>query len=394
MLETFIDFGTYKTRLGVFNTSSSSKDYFIEKKTQSNVNIEDINLYDFEKKIKELIQITEKKINYHIKDLNVMLDLSNFSSIDVSLKKNYEGKNISLEDIQILLQESRQMFQENNKNNKIIHMIVKKFIFDEKVFLEIPENNLKCNNLTLEIKFICYPNNILDKIQSIFNYNDVVINNFSCSTYVKSLNYNKLFQNHEKKIFLDIGFKKTCLAVYEKDVLIHLNSIPIGGNHITSDISQILKLSREDSEILKKSLNKTETIFSDNDEIEKDEIVTKLELINKGISEDLLKKVIYARIEEIINLSFKKINFDQSIKDNNYILVFIGEGSKILNKNAIYLENKYHFINEMNFYEENVELICRSAHNISHNNYNNEVNLVSKKPKKIGFFEKLFNLFK
>ena len=394
MLETFIDFGTYKTRLGVFNTSSSSKDYFIEKKTHSNVNIEDINLHDFEKKIKELIQTTEKKINYHIKDLNVMLDLSNFSSIDVSLKKNYEGKNISLEDIQILLQESRQMFQENNKNNKIIHMIVKKFIFDEKVFLEIPENNLKCNNLTLEIKFICYPNNILDKIQSIFNYNDVVINNFSCSTYVKSLNYNKLFQNHEKKIFLDIGFKKTCLAVYEKDVLIHLNSIPIGGNHITSDISQILKLSREDSEILKKSLNKTETIFSDNDEIEKDEIVNKLELINKDISEDLLKKVIYARIEEIINLSFKKINFDQSIKDNNYILVFIGEGSKILNKNAIYLENKYHFINEMNFYEENVELICRSAHNISHNNYNNEVNLVSKKPKKIGFFEKLFNLFK
>ena len=394
MLETFIDFGTYKTRLGVFNTSSSSKDYFIEKKTHSNVNIEDINLHDFEKKIKELIQTTEKQINYHIKDLNVMLDLSNFSSIDVSLKKNYEGKNISLEDIQILLQESRQMFQENNKNNKIIHMIVKKFIFDENVFLEIPENNLKCNNLTLEIKFICYPNNILDKIQNIFNYNDVVINNFSCSTYVKSLNYNKLFQNHEKKIFLDIGFKKTCLAVYEKDVLIHLNSIPVGGNHITSDISQILKLSREDSEILKKSLNKTETIFSDNDEIEKDEIVNKLELINKDISEDLLKKVIYARIEEIINLSFKKINFDQSIKDNNYILVFIGEGSKILNKNAIYLENKYHFINEMNFYEENVELICRSAHNISHNNYNNEVNLVSKKPKKIGFFEKLFNLFK
>tara|TARA_Y100000814_G_C12324864_1_gene399452 strand:- start:202 stop:1386 length:1185 start_codon:yes stop_codon:yes gene_type:complete len=394
MLETFIDFGTYKTRLGVFNTSSSSKDYFIEKKTHSNVNIEDINLHDFEKKIKELIQTTEKQINYHIKDLNVMLDLSNFSSIDVSLKKNYEGKNISLEDIQILLQESRQMFQENNKNNKIIHMIVKKFIFDENVFLEIPENNLKCNNLTLEIKFICYPNNILDKIQNIFNYNDVVINNFSCSTYVKSLNYNKLFQNHEKKIFLDIGFKKTCLAVYEKDVLIHLNSIPVGGNHITSDISQILKLSREDSEILKKSLNKTETIFSDNDEIEKDEIVNKLELINKDISEDLLKKVIYARIEEIINLSFKKINFDQSIKDNNYILVFIGEGSKILNKNAIYLENKYHFINEMNFYEENVELICRSAHNISHNNYNNEVNFVSKKPKKICFFEKLFNLFK
>ena len=87
MLETFIDFGTYKTRLGVFNTSSSSKDYFIEKKTHSNVNIEDINLHDFEKKIKELIQTTEKQINYHIKDLNVMLDLSNFI---IKLLLNYK----------------------------------------------------------------------------------------------------------------------------------------------------------------------------------------------------------------------------------------------------------------------------------------------------------------
>ena len=32
MLETFIDFGAYKTRLGVFNSNSNSKDYFTKKK--------------------------------------------------------------------------------------------------------------------------------------------------------------------------------------------------------------------------------------------------------------------------------------------------------------------------------------------------------------------------
>ncbi|MFL2896724.1 MAG: cell division FtsA domain-containing protein [Candidatus Pelagibacter sp.] len=393
MLETFIDFGTYKTRLGVFNKNSSSKDYFIEKKTESNVSIEDINLHDFEKRIKELVQTAEKKINHHIKDLNVMLDLSSFSSIDVSLKKNYEGKNITLEDIQILLQESRQMFQESNRNNKIIHMIVKKFFFDKKVFFEIPENNLKCNNLTLEIKFICYPNNILENIQNIFNRNDILVNSFSCSTYVKSLNYNKLFPGYKKKFFLDIGFRKTCLAVYNHNILTHLNSIPVGGDHITSDISQVLKLSKEESEIIKKTLNNTDTVFSGNEVLDQDELENNFQLIHKDIPRDLLKKVIFARIEEIISLSFKKINFNDTINEKNYILVFIGEGSKILNKNAIYLGNNYHFINEMNFYDDNVESICRSAHNISNNNYNNEVNLVSKKPKKRGFFEKLFNLF-
>ncbi len=393
MLKTFIDFGSYKTRLGIFDTTSLSKDYFFEKKTNSNVSIENINLQDFEEKIKEFIQNTEKKINHHIKDLNVMLDLPNFSSIDISFKKNYEGKNISLNDIKITLQETRQMVQENNKDNKIIHMIVKKFIFDEKIFFEIPEKNLKCKNLTLEIKFICYPNYILENIQNIFSGNDISVNNFLCSTYVKSLNYNKLFKNYEKKFFLDIGFKKTCLAVYDQDILTHLNSIPIGGDHITSDISQVLKLNKEKSEIIKKSLNNTDTVFSGNEELDKVKFESNVELINEDIPKDLLKKVIYARIEEIIGLSFKKIGFNETTNEKNYILVFIGEGSKILNKNAIYLENNYHFINEMNFYEENVESICRSAHNISLNNYNNEVSLVSKKPKKIGFFEKLFNLF-
>ena len=394
MIKTFIDFGAYKTRLGAFDTGSRFKDYFIEKKTNSKVNIENINLESLDKKIKELIQITEKKVNLHIKDTNIMLDLSNFNSIDLSFKKNFEGKNISLEDIQILLQESRQIVQENNKDEKIIHMIVKKFIFDEKIFQKIPENYLNCKNLTLEIKFICYPKNILDKIQSLFNKNDILINDISCSTYVKSLNYNKHFQNYKKKIFLDIGFKKTCIAVYDYDVLIHLNSIPLGGNHITSDISQILKLGEEESEIIKKSFNQSETVFSGDDEVQKEDLEIDIKLVNKDISQDLLKKIIYARIEEIISLSFERINFQNESNDSNYILVFIGEGSKILNKNAIYLGNKYNFINEMNFYEENVESICKSANNIFHNNYNNEVNLISKKPKKIGFFEKLFNFFK
>ena len=393
MLETFIDFGTYKTRLGVFHKSSSSKDYFIEKKTNININLEDKNLQVLEKKIKELIHVAEKKIDFHIKDLNIMLDLSNFNSIDLSLKKNYEGKYISVNDIQILLQESKQIVQENNQDKKIIHMIVKKFIFDEKVFFEIPEEDIKCKNLTLEIKFICYPNNILNNIENIFKNNDILVNSISCSTYIKSLNYNKFFQNHENKIFLDIGFKKTCLAVFCRNILTHLNSIPVGGNHITSDISQIFKVNEENSESIKKSFNKSETIFSDDSDKLKNNFETGLKLINKDISQDLLKKVIYARIEEIINLSFQKIEFDKLNKENKYILVFIGDGSKILNKNAIYLENKYDFINEMNFFEENVESICRSAQNFTNKNYNNEVNFVSKKPKKIGFFEKLFDLF-
>ena len=47
----------------------------------------------------------------------------------------------------------------------------------------------------------------------------------------------------------------------------------------------------------------------------------------------------------------------------------------------------------MNFFEESVSTICQSGYNFNKKNYLYEVNIVSKKPKKNGFFEKLFHFF-
>ena len=85
-------------------------------------------------------------------------------------------------------------------------------------------------------------------------------------------------------------------------------------------------------------------------------------VIENNISLDLLKKVIHARIDEIFNLSLKNINFEEIVRDKSKsILILTGEGSKILDKNSIYLENNFKFFNEMNFFEENSETICISG---------------------------------
>ena len=76
---------------------------------------------------------------------------------------------------------------------------------------------------------------------------------------------------------------------------------------------------------------------------------------------DLLKKVVLARIEEIIELSFKSINISNNIdKQKNLNLVLIGKGSKIFNKNSFQIEDKYNF-KEINFYEENDVEICEAG---------------------------------
>ena len=107
-----------------------------------------------------------------------------------------------------------------------------------------------------------------------------------------------------------------------------------------------------------------------------------------------MKKVIHARIDEIFSLSLANINFKEIIsEDSNSILILTGNGSKILNKNSIYLENNFKYFKEMNFFEENVETICLSGYNFNKKNHNFEVKIVPKKIKKYGFFEKLFHIF-
>ncbi len=392
--ETFIDFGSSKIRIAVFDNDYSKINFFSEKKCFSNFNLDNFNLTNSKKVIEELIQISEKKIGIHINSVNLMIDTPDLFSIDLSIKKNLEEKKANNDDIKYLLQEAKRLVQNNNFDKKIIHIIIEKFVFDDKTFYSIPEENLKCNYLTLEIKFICLSNIIFNQLSKHLKENHISIKNILCSSYIKSLNYNQLFKNYDKKVFLDIGYRKSCLSIFDKYRLIQFNIVPLGGNHITKDISQVLNISEEDSENIKTSLNQTETIFSNDS---KEEFISNSEIRNKlkkNISLDLLKKVIYARIDEILNLSLKNINFSSQIENKNKcILVFTGDGSKILDKNSIYLENKFNFFNEMNFFEESTNTICQSGYNFYKKNYFYEINIVSKKLKKTGFFEKLFHFF-
>ena len=393
--KTYIDFGASKIRIGIFDKNFSRLIFFSEKKWLSAFNSKHLNLDESKKILHDLILSAEKKIGNYIKNINLMFDPQDLDSIDFSIKSNLENKKINIKEIKLLLQESRQLILKYYFDKRIMHTIVEKYITDEKEFYTIPKDEIKSNFLILETKFLCYSKKTFDYIDNYFKENYINIKHFFCSSYTKSLEYNKHFENYEKKVFLDIGYEKSCISIFDKKRLIHFYSIPLGGNHITKDISKVLKISEKESENLKQSFNRTETVFSDVSE----EGSVSFDLIKnqgqKKISSDILNKIIYARLDEILNLSFKNIDFSTVLSDKkNSILVLTGEGSKILNKNSIYLEDRFNFFNEMSFFEENTESICRAGFNFLNNANLHEVSFMTKEPKKRGFFEKLFHLFR
>ena len=86
-LSTFIDFGSSKIRLGLFNKETSKNIFVLEKECISNFSLTKFNTETSKETIKNLIKLAEKKIDKHIKSINLMIDTPDMFSLDVSLKK-------------------------------------------------------------------------------------------------------------------------------------------------------------------------------------------------------------------------------------------------------------------------------------------------------------------
>ena len=138
-IKVFIDFGSSKIRLGVFSNEISKSTIILEEDCISNLSLKNLNLNDSKEVINNLIKSAEKKINMHIKNINLMTDSPDIFSIDFSIKNSSDKKKYSKKDVYSLINEAKSIVQKNYVDQKIIHVIIKKFSFDNQEFFEIPE---------------------------------------------------------------------------------------------------------------------------------------------------------------------------------------------------------------------------------------------------------------
>ena len=115
---TCIDFGASKIRLGTFDSENSKNLFISEKNSISNFSENNFDLNDSKYKCNELIKEAEKKLNIHIKNINLLIDSYEINSIDFSIKKNIEDKILDNEELKYYIQEAKNIFQSDNPRKK------------------------------------------------------------------------------------------------------------------------------------------------------------------------------------------------------------------------------------------------------------------------------------
>ena len=147
---------------------------------------------------KVILNLLQKNIRKLEKDLGVFLNSGNISvqsktyqSIQFSVKNIFDEKKLDKDVINKIVTCEIQQFNNNDKNLNILHVIINKYIIDDKVYIFFPDN-IKFKKIILEIEFICLDKNFIDKIKNLFSDCKINIRKIVSYDYAVSfLNYIK-----------------------------------------------------------------------------------------------------------------------------------------------------------------------------------------------------------
>ena len=190
--ETYLIISSRKLVISV-NTNPNKKIYeeeIIIKDNFDNLNFEKL-IFFLDKNIFKI----EKKLKNFVKKISIILDLDCFFSIDISIKKNnYENK-VNINALKHILYEAKDDCKKTRLGKEILHMTIENYYFDGQNYSYLPDN-IKCQNFSLDIKFLCVSTKIIKNLEKILKQYQISINRIVSAKYI-----NSFLNDDEKDIF-------------------------------------------------------------------------------------------------------------------------------------------------------------------------------------------------
>ena len=214
----------------------------------------------------------------------------------------------------------------------LIDIVASQFVLDNGRIVDDPVGSL-CSSFTVNGQVILADKDYVKQITSVFKKADLEIDGIVPNVLAERgliLEKNEMTDNI---MILDIGAGNTDIGVFDGNNFIYTNTIPVGGNNVTSDIAYVFNIAEEEADKLKRQYGLALKSFIDNDT---DIILNtyKGEERTKKIKSSELIEVIEARVEELFTLVKNDIS-KEGIKANINNVILTGQGITSINKSDV-----------------------------------------------------------
>ena len=179
--EVFLFFSTEKIILSVnrktdFKLIFKDELSFENNSTQLNFN----KLYLF---LNDNIFKVEKILGNFIEKINVIIETRDFFNLQISMKKYDYNKNIDIDIILYLIKSAKYQCEKTIQNMRIIHILIDNYFIDNVHFPELPLNQ-KCENFSLDLSFICLPDELIKHVEKMLKKFQISINQVLSASYI------------------------------------------------------------------------------------------------------------------------------------------------------------------------------------------------------------------
>jgi len=198
--ETFLFFGHKKIILSI-NKKKDLKQIY-KKEIQIDSNSNKLNFKKLDDFLNENIFIIEKTLDNFIQNMNIAVISEDLFTLKISVKKNNYNEKINNSTLIYLLNNVKDDCKESIKDKRIIHILIDNYLVNNNSYKELPAN-IKCENFSLDLSFVCLPENLVRGMENILKNYQISVNQFLSASYVDEYSYKQnldFFQSMSKII--------------------------------------------------------------------------------------------------------------------------------------------------------------------------------------------------
>jgi len=192
---------------------------------------------------------TERELGYEISSALVNLSGSQISSLNSKGMAGVTGRTIGRDDISRALDAARSIVIPYNR--EVVHAIPRGYIVDEQDGIR---NAIGMHGYRLEVEahVVTASSTSLQNLEQCVERAGMYVDGWVLSSLAAAEMVLTETEREMGVVVCDIGAGTTDVAVYIEGAVWHTAVIPIGGQHLTSDIAQVLHLPEDSAEMVKR----------------------------------------------------------------------------------------------------------------------------------------------
>ncbi len=179
--EVFLFFSPKKIILSVNQKTDSKlifKDEFFFENNPTHLNFDKLNLF-----LNENVFKVEKILGNFIEKINIIIETKDFLNLQISMKKNDHNDYVNPNVILYLIKSAKYQCEKTIQSKKIIHILIDRYLIDNIHYTELPHNQ-KCKNFSLDISFICLPDDLIKNIEKTLKRFQISVNRILSASYI------------------------------------------------------------------------------------------------------------------------------------------------------------------------------------------------------------------